>query len=186
MSHNPVIPSYRTAINVINEGGLTALRVCEDALRRKMILLCGKEGGEEGRGIGGRFWTLRGSKLESQPRLVGSAGSPSQPTRSFPVVMSMSAAARRPGILCPRPPRSLARSRLFEERRRNYVVCCVKPVPKFLRAHSVTAGRDKGLVILARNEPSLLPITWKKGGGGVGRGEIRNQREKNPKNTRSG
>lgn len=39
-----------------------------------------------------------------------------------------------------------------EGRRWNYVVCCVKPVPKFLRAHSDTATRDNSLVMLARTE----------------------------------
>lgn len=37
-----------------------------------------------------------------------------------------------------------------EGRRWNYVVCCVKPVPKFLRARSVTATRHNSLVMLAR------------------------------------
>lgn len=45
-----------------------------------------------------------------------------------------------------------ARLASAEGRRRNYVVCCVKPVPKFLRARSVTATRDNGPVMLARTE----------------------------------
>ena len=44
-----------------------------------------------------------------------------------------------------------------EERRLHYVVCCVKPVPKFLRAHSVTAMLDNGLVMLAQAEATPLP-----------------------------
>lgn len=128
---------------------LTAMRVCEDALRCKMILVLGGEGR---RGLGEVQTWIPPLRMCSTYRQEPAGCSPNLLLfqfylRASPRDLAFSVHTRNTA-LSP-----------IEERRFNYVVCCVKPVPTFLRAHSVTATLDNSLVILARTKPSSLPRT---------------------------
>lgn len=133
----------------INREILTAMRVCEDALRYKMILCFGR---------GRSFWTWWGPNLKpAVDYLLHFSGGTSRVFHWSVFLFYLIASLRGVWAFFVHARHSILSS--VEERRLDYVVCCVKPVPRFLRAHSVTAMLDNSLVILARTEPAPLPRT---------------------------